>query len=148
MRRCASLKNIESSTRSIARATASRSISMPPSTDSSASGENGGRRSYPDATSGAGPAVSISGGFNDLAAAVEELANELEVVPGGGRPSRIAEQRGGMVRDHEWDALVTVHFAAELSKRRLGAREPLRGERADREDHLGRDDLDLPLEER
>ena len=53
-----------------------------------------------------------------------------------------------MVRDDERHAAISVHVPPQLTDRQLGVEECLRGKRAEREDHLRLNELDLSNEVR
>src|SRR5690606_18343154 len=76
--------------------------------------------------------------------AVEELAGDTDVIPGGSLPVRVAEQRRGVVRGDERDATPAVHLAATLPPALPRAKERGRRGGPERHEHLGPDQLDLP----
>ena len=75
--------------------------------------------------------------------AIEYSTGELDIFPGGALPGRVPQERGGVVRDDQRNAVVAVHLTAQLADRELRLEQSLRRERAEREDHLRPDELDL-----
>src|SRR6056297_1038372 len=101
-------------------------MSMPPRTETSASGEYGGRRSYPGADVGPG-VMEDSAAFTSVwlrpprrrsvegaTSLVHHATEELDVVPGRSNPAGIPQEGGGMVRDDEGNSLVAVHLSPQL----------------------------------
>src|SRR5689334_6546809 len=115
-------------TYSAARMIASPSMSMAASTACSASSEYGGRRSL----YGSRPC-----------GAIENSTGELDIFPGWALPRRIAQQRGGVIRDDQRNAVILVHRAAQFTDRELGLEQRLCGERPERHDDLRANDLEL-----
>src|SRR5215207_3289479 len=107
---------------------ASPSMSMAASTACSASSEYGGRRSL----YGSRPC-----------GAIEYSTGELDIFPSRALPRRISEKRGGVVRDDERNAVVAMHRAAELPDGERRLEERLCRERAERDDDLWTNDLEL-----
>src|SRR5215213_4629521 len=122
-----------SSTTSMARMTASWSMSIAASTACSASSEYGGRRSpYGSRPSGGG--------------AIEYSTGKLDIFPGGALPGGIAKQSGGMIGHDQRHPIVTVHLTAQLANRELRLEKSLGRKGAQRQYHLGPDELDLPYQ--
>src|SRR3954467_14887428 len=86
-----------SSTSSAARRAASWSNSMAPNTACSASWLQGAERPT-------------------YGSAIEKLSCDTDVIPGRLLPVRVAEQRRGMVRHDQRNAVVRVHLVAKLSQ--------------------------------
>src|SRR6476660_6579747 len=78
--------------------------------------------------------------------AVETLSGDTDVIPGRLLPVRVAEQRRGMVRHDQRNAVVRVHLAPELSQTLAHAEHRFAGRPAHREDHLRRDEVELAVE--
>src|SRR3954468_1823905 len=108
-----------SSTTSMARMTASWSMSIAARTACSASSEYGGRRS---------PYGSRPGG----AGAIEYSTGKLDIFPGGALPGGITKQRGGVIRHDQRHPVVTVHLASQLADRELRLQESLGRKRPQR----------------
>src|SRR5919199_3837329 len=111
---------------------ASWSSSIAPITACSASSEYGGRRSLYGSTRRLG--------------AIEYSTGELDIFPGGTLPGGIAQERGGVVRRDERNPVVAMHLASQLRDPELRAEERLHREVAQRQDHLGPQQLELPHE--
>src|SRR4029453_8352576 len=107
--------------------------SMAASTACSASSEYGGRRSL----YGSRPC-----------GAIENSTGELDIFPGWAFPRWIAQQRGGVIRDDQRNAVILVHRAAQFTDRQLRLQQRLRGERAERDDDLRTNALQLAHEVR
>src|SRR5829696_8176430 len=118
-----------SSTYSAARMIASASINIAAITACSASSEYGGRRSRYGSRGGE---------------AIEYSTGELDIFPGGALPGRIAQQGCRMIGDDQRHAVVSVDAAPQLADRLLGVQQSLGGERPERNDHLGANELELP----
>src|SRR5215210_9298643 len=116
-----------SSTSSAARSAASWSSSMAPNTACSASWLQGAERPT-------------------YGSAVEKLSCDTDVIPGRLLPVRVAEQRRGMVRHDERNAVVRVHLAAEIPQALLHAEHRLAGSPAHRQNHLRTEELQLTVE--
>src|SRR6059036_1188876 len=116
-----------SSTSSAARSAASWSSSMAASTACSASWLQGAERPT-------------------YVSAVEKLSGDTDVIPGRLLPVRVAQQRRGMVRHDQRNAVVRVHLAPQLSQTLPHAEHRLTGGPAHRDDHLRRDELELAVE--
>src|SRR3569832_1005881 len=110
---------METSTTSMARMTASWSMSIAARTACSESSEYGGRRS---------PYGSRPGGPG----AIEYSTGKLDIFPGGALPGGIAKQCGGVIGHDQRHAIVTVHLAAQLADRELRLEESLGRERPER----------------
>src|SRR5947209_4550061 len=124
---------MESSTTSMARMTASWSMSIAARTACSASSEKGGRRSrYGSRPCGA--------------SAIEYSTGELDIFPGGARPGGVPQESGRVVGHDERHAVVAMNLAAQLPDRELGLQESLGGEGAQRQYHFRLDELDLPYQ--
>src|SRR5688572_3058234 len=122
-----------SSTYSLARSTASGSMSIAERTACSASSEYGGRRSeYGSRASGA----------------IENSTGELDIFPSGAFPRRIPQQSGGVVCDDDRNAVVAMHLSTELSDRRLCVQKSLGRKGAECKDYFRLDELELPNEVR
>src|SRR5215210_3913095 len=116
-----------SSTSSAARSAASWSSSMAPNTACSASWLQGAERPT-------------------YGSAVEKLSCDTDVIPGRLLPVRVAEQRRGMVRHDQRNAVVRVHLAAKLSQTLLHAEQRFAGGSPHGHDHLGTDELQLAVQ--
>src|SRR5215213_783502 len=119
-----------SSTTSIARMTASWSMSIAARTACSASSEYGGRRS-------------LKGSRPGGAGAIEYSTGKLDIFPGGALPGGIPKQSGGVIGHDQGHPVVTVHLATQLADRELRLEESLGREGAQRQYHLRPDELDL-----
>src|SRR5215211_2853210 len=97
-----------SSTSSAARSAASWSSSIAPSTACSASWLQGAERPT-------------------YGSAIEKLSGDTDVIPGRLLPVRVAEQRRGMVRHDERNAVVRMHLAAEIPQALAHAEQRLGG---------------------
>src|SRR5580698_9109110 len=94
-----------SSNSSDARMIASVSIIIAASTARSASREYGGCRS--------------ATGSRSVTGAIEDPAGMLDVVPGGALPGRIAQERGGVVRDDQRNSVVPVQSTTQFADGQL-----------------------------
>src|SRR5215218_2421132 len=117
-----------SSTYSVARRTASESMSMADSTACSASSEYGGRRSEYGSRAGG---------------AIENSTGELDIFPSGAFPGRIAQKRSRMICDDYWNPMVAMNLSAELSDRRLCLEKSLRCEGPQCKNYFRLDQLKL-----
>src|SRR3954462_14133105 len=77
------------------------------------------------------------------AGVVEYSSGKLDVFPGRAFPGRIPEKRGWMVGNDERNAIIAMDLAAKLADRGLGLQQSLRGKRAECQNHLWPDQLDL-----
>src|SRR2546430_2727323 len=102
---------------------ASWSSNMAPMTACSASSEYGGRRSLYGSTRRLG--------------AIEYSTGELDIFPGGTLPGGVPQERGRMIGRDERDTAVAVHLTSQLRDAELRAEERLCREVAQRQDHLG-----------
>src|SRR6476646_11551067 len=75
--------------------------------------------------------------------AVEKLSGDTDVIPGRLLPVGVAQQRGGMVRHDQRNAVVRVHLAPELAQTLSHAEQGLAGGATPRDDNLGRDEVQL-----
>src|SRR6478672_304968 len=116
-----------SSTISAARSAASWSSSIAASTACSASWLQGAERPTYGST-------------------VEKLSCDTDVIPGRLLPVRVAEQRRGMVRHDQRNAVVRVHLVPKLSQTLPHAQHGLRRGAAQGEDHFRPDDFQLAME--
>src|SRR5215218_1624076 len=103
-------------------------MSIAPITACSASSEYGGRRSRYGSRAGG---------------AIENSTGELDIFPRWPLPGGVTEQRGRVIGNDERDAVVPVDRAAELADGELGVEERLGRERAERDDDLRLDQLEL-----
>src|SRR6476660_856773 len=78
--------------------------------------------------------------------AVEKLSGDTDVIPGRLLPVRVAQQRRGMVRHDQRNAVVRVHLAPQLAQTLSHAEQCLAGGPAHRDDRLRRDELQLAME--
>src|SRR5215210_6849810 len=115
-----------SSTSSAARSAASWSSSMAPNTACSASWLQGAERPT-------------------YGSAVEKLSCDTDVIPGRLLPIRVAEQRRGMVRHDERDAVVRVHLVAKLSQTFSHTEQGFCGRAAKGEDHFRANDFQFAV---
>src|SRR5579872_2305554 len=77
-------------------------------------------------------------------AAVEELSCNTDVIPRRPFPVRVAQQRSGMVCDHQRRAVPVMHLEPQPAERLLHAQERLGRRSAQRQDHARAHQLDLP----
>src|SRR5690606_39837066 len=122
-------------------------MSMPPSTATSASGAYGGCLSGDGWTATPPPAPPRPANPTSRLS-IDDLPQKLEVLPCRAQPLRAAQQVCRMIRRDERHAAPAVHAAAQRADAVRLAVQRLRRERAYREQHARRDQLDLPLQER
>src|SRR5881227_3966201 len=118
-----------SSTVSVARSTASWSMSMADSTACSASSEYGGRRSRYGSRAADG--------------AIEYSTGELDIFPGGALPGGVPKQRGGVIRDDQGNPIIAMNLSAQLADGKFRLQQRLRGKSAERDENLRTNQLDL-----
>src|SRR5690606_23019197 len=133
---------------STALGTASPAVSMPASPATSASGAYGGWRSGGGWSATPPPAVLLRAPDPTSRLSIDDLSQELEVLPRRAHPLRAAQEVRGMIRHHDRDASPPVDATAQRGDAVGLAHQRLRRERADREQRTRRDQLDLLLEER
>src|SRR6185437_942939 len=114
-------------------------MSIAESTACSASSEYGGRRSRKGSRCGASA-------WGCGWCAIENSTGELDIFPGRALPTGIAKERCGVVGDDQRHPVIPVHLSTQFTDRQLGVEECLRGKRAERENDLGLDQLDLSKE--
>ena len=103
-----------------------------------------------------GPAASAGGSFGEVGALARAdgqagaLHDEEEVLPDHafGLQGVVAEEVAGVVGDHERAALPRLPLAAQFADGGLGPEEALHGGRAEGDDDLGLDDLQLGAQRR
>src|SRR5690606_34491645 len=139
---------MESSTISTALGTASPSMSMPPSTATSASGAYGGWRSGGGWSATPPPAVLLRAPDPTSRLSIDDLSQELEVLPRRAHPLRAAQEVRGMIRHHDRDASPPVDATAQRGDAVGRGLQGRRRERAGREQRMRRGQLGRLLEER
>src|SRR6185312_15128534 len=78
--------------------------------------------------------------------AIEKLSCDTDVIPGRLLPVRVAEQRRGMIRHDQRNAVVRVHLAAQLSQTLSDPQHGLRGRAAQGKNHFRSNDFQLAME--
>src|SRR6476620_279026 len=116
---------------SVARRIASGSMSMADNTACSASSEYGGRRSLYGSRAGG---------------AIEYSTGKLDIFPRRALPRRVSQQRRWVIGDDERNPVVPVHRPSQLADRGLRVEQRLRRERAEADDDLRLQQLQLSNE--